>query len=220
MGQGVRTALPMIIADELDADWSTVRVVQADAHRSMYGSQMTVGSRSVRGNAWPNLRQTGATARAMLVAAAAASWGVVEGECRTENGRVYHDASNRSRGYGELAAAAAALPAPSNPRLKDPSEFRLIRHKGPVRLYERDRALPRAYFVPKARWLDDPDKILAILGNPKFRPRKVVLLETPDAGEVPTPPAAATARDGRRRKQDTRHREPNSGRVRESTEDS
>jgi CO/xanthine dehydrogenase Mo-binding subunit len=126
MGQGVRTALPMVIADEMDADWDMVRVMQADAHPSRYGSQMTVGSRSVRGNAWPTLRQTGAAARAMLVTAAATRWGVAAGECRTERGRVHHDASGRALGYGELTEAAAALPVPSNPALKDPSQFRLI----------------------------------------------------------------------------------------------
>ena len=126
MGQGVRTALPMIVADELDADWSTVRTVQADAHPDKYGGQMTVGSRSVRGGAWTALRKAGASAREMLVAAAAAGWGVSAAECRTRNGRVIHDASGRSAGYGELAEAAAAQPVPAEPRLKDPSEFTLI----------------------------------------------------------------------------------------------
>ncbi len=126
MGQGVRTALPMIIADELDADWNTVRVVPADAHPAKYGSQMTVGSRSVRGGAWPTLRRAGASAREMLVAAAAARWGVAAAQCRTERGRVFHDPSGRELSYGDLTQAAAALPIPEEPRLKDPSEFRLI----------------------------------------------------------------------------------------------
>ncbi len=126
MGQGVRTALPMIVADELDADWSRVVSVQADAHPEKYGRQMTVGSSSVRRGAWMPLRQAGAAAREMLVAAAAARWGVDAAACRTDSGRVIHDSSGRALDYGELAEAAAALPVPQEPRLKDPSEFKLI----------------------------------------------------------------------------------------------
>ncbi len=145
MGQGVRTALPMIIADELDADWSTVRVVPADAHPTKYGSQMTVGSRSVRGGAWPALRTAGATAREMLVAAAAARWGVPPAHCRTENGHVRHDGSRRVLSYGQLATAAAGLPVPGQPRLKDPSEFRLIGRPMP-QIDTRDKITGRAVF--------------------------------------------------------------------------
>jgi len=126
MGQGVRTALPMIVADELDADWERVTSLQADAHPEKFGRQMTVGSSSVRRGAWMPLRQAGAAAREMLVAAAAAEWGVAASECRTENGRVIHASSSRTAGYGELAAAAATLPVPEEPRLKDPSRFKLI----------------------------------------------------------------------------------------------
>jgi len=132
MGQGVRTALPMIVADELDAEWSRVRVVQADAHPSKYGNMRTVGSSSVRGGAWMPLRQAGAAAREMLVAAAATRWGVNAADCRTENGRVMHAASRRSLSYGELAEAAAALPVPARPKLKDPSAFKLIGTRVPL----------------------------------------------------------------------------------------
>src|SRR5918992_1347143 len=132
MGQGVRTALPMIVADELDADWSRVRVEQADAHPSKYGRMMTVGSTSVRNGAWMPLRRAGASAREMLVAAAAARWGVAADECVTANGRVTHRGSGRSAGYGELADAAAALPVPAEPRLKDPSRFTLIGTRVPL----------------------------------------------------------------------------------------
>src|SRR5688500_13865275 len=132
MGQGVRTALPMIVADELDADWSRVRVVQADAHPNKYGRMMTVGSTSVRNGAWMPLRRAGASAREMLVAAAAARWGVSADECTTANGRVTHRGSPRSAGYGDLADAAAALPVPSEPRLKDPSRFTLIGTRVPL----------------------------------------------------------------------------------------
>lgn len=126
MGQGVRTALPMIVAEELDADWNQVRVEQADAHPNAYGRMMTVGSSSVRNGAWTPLRLAGAAAREMLIAAAAARWGVNASECRTEAGRVTHHGSRRSLRYGELADAASALAVPAGPTLKDPSEFRLI----------------------------------------------------------------------------------------------
>jgi len=126
MGQGVRTTLPMIVADELDADWSRVRVLQADAHPNRYGRMMTVGSSSVRNGAWTPLRTAGAAAREMLVRAAATRWNVSPDACRTENGRVLHDGSNRSLAYGDLVEAAATLSVPERPRLKDPAAFRLI----------------------------------------------------------------------------------------------
>src|SRR5258705_2927235 len=132
MGQGVRTSLPMVVADELDADWSRVRVVQADAHQSKYGRMMTVGSTSVRGGAWMPLRQAGAAAREMLVSAAAARWGVGATECRTEKGRVTHAASGRSAGYGELADDASRVAVPVRPTLKDPSQFKLIGTRVPL----------------------------------------------------------------------------------------
>ena len=126
MGQSVFTTLPTIVADELDCDWNRVKVVQADAHPDKYGSQRTVGSRSVRRGAWMGLRKAGASARAMLVAAAAAQWSVEPTTCRTDNGRVRHDDSGESLSYGELADAASKLPVPENPTLKEPSEFRFI----------------------------------------------------------------------------------------------
>ncbi len=126
MGQGVRTALPMIVADELDADLDSVRIVQANAHPEKYGSQMTVGSRSIRGNGFVSLRRAGAAAREMLVAAAATRWGVAASTCRTGAGRILHEETGRSLDYTAVAEAAAELPVPESPRLKDPSEFRYI----------------------------------------------------------------------------------------------
>jgi CO/xanthine dehydrogenase Mo-binding subunit len=145
MGQGVRTSLPMIVAEELDADWSRVRVEQADAHPDRYGRMMTVGSSSVRGGAWTPLRTAGAAAREMLVAAAATRWGVTAASCRTENGRVIHDASRRTLGYGDLADAAAALPVPVRPRLKDPATFRLIGTRVPL-VDTKEKVTGRAVF--------------------------------------------------------------------------
>ena len=126
MGQGVRTSLPMIVADELDADWSRVGVIQADAHPNKYGRQITVGSGSVRGGAWNLLRKAGATGREMLREAAATRWGVAVEECRTENGYVTHEGSGRKLSYGEVTEAAAELTVPENPGLKDKAEFSLI----------------------------------------------------------------------------------------------
>ncbi|MGE0553280.1 MAG: molybdopterin cofactor-binding domain-containing protein [Gemmatimonadales bacterium] len=133
MGQGVTTALPMVVADELEADWASVTVVRAEAHPSKYGRQMTVGSTSVRRGGWSPLRQAGAAAREMLVAAAAARFGVPASACEARQGRVHHRASGRSASFGELAAAASALPVPGTPTLKRPEQFRLIGTRVPQR---------------------------------------------------------------------------------------
>ncbi len=124
MGQGIRTALPMIVAEELDADWSRVRVRQALAEEK-YGNQRTTGSASVR-RGWGPLRTAGAAARAMLVTAAAQSWGVPEAECRTENSQVIHRPTGRTARYGSLATAASQLPVPQNPPLKNHEDYRII----------------------------------------------------------------------------------------------
>jgi len=127
IGQGVKTALPMIVAEELEVDWENVRVTQADTDREAYGPQWAGGSWAVRYN-FDRLRQAGAMARALLVAAAASRWGVDRGECAAEQGAVRHAASGRRLGYGELAEAAARLPTPDPETLtlKDPSEYRLL----------------------------------------------------------------------------------------------
>jgi isoquinoline 1-oxidoreductase subunit beta len=124
MGQGVRTALPQIVADELEADWAAVHVEQALAE-AKYGRMGTGGSNSVRQSYLP-LRKAGAAAREMLVAAAATRWGVEASACQAELGVVQHSASGRRLGYGELVADAARLSVPAEPKLKDPSHFRYI----------------------------------------------------------------------------------------------
>jgi isoquinoline 1-oxidoreductase beta subunit len=117
IGQGVKTSFAMIVAEELDADWSRVRVEQARIDPAVYGRQSAGGSRSIPAS-WDQLRRAGAAARTMLVAAAAKEWGVSESECRTEKSRVLHAGSERELGYGELANRAAALPLPDESRLK------------------------------------------------------------------------------------------------------
>ncbi|HEX5004844.1 MAG TPA: xanthine dehydrogenase family protein molybdopterin-binding subunit [Gemmatimonadales bacterium] len=129
MGQGVLTSLPQMIMEELDGDWTTVRIEPAPAGPQFinpaFGLQGTGGSTSVRLSMRP-LREAGAKARAMLVAAAAQQWGIEPGACSTENGFVKETGKRRKLGYGELATAAAALPVPESVTLKDPKDFKLI----------------------------------------------------------------------------------------------
>ena len=127
MGTGVRTSLPMVVADEMEADWSRVQVKQAPGDEKKYGNQDTDGSRSVRHFVQP-MRQCGAAMRTMLEQAAAKRWGVDPSEVKADNHVVVHLTSGYKAGFGELAAAAAALPTPpvSALKLKDPSQFRYI----------------------------------------------------------------------------------------------
>lgn len=132
IGQGIKTALPMIIAEELDADWKDVRVVQGDVSQAKYGSQSAGGSTAIPGN-YNTMRQLGAAARAQLVSAAAQTWNVPEAELTTSASKVWHKASNRSVGYGALAAKAATIPAPAlaSVALKDPKNFTIVGTKKP-----------------------------------------------------------------------------------------
>ena len=127
MGQGIRTSVAMIVADELDADWSKVKVEQAVGDEKTYGSQNTDGSRSIR-DFYTALREAGATGRALLEAAAAQQLGVAISEVEARQHEVVHPASGRKLGYGELVATARELPMPARTaiRLKSPEQFRFI----------------------------------------------------------------------------------------------
>ncbi|WP_126456841.1 xanthine dehydrogenase family protein molybdopterin-binding subunit [Sulfuriflexus mobilis] len=142
MGQGTLTGIAMLIADELDADWSRVRAEHAPADKAytnpILGRQHTGGSTAIRGF-WTIARKAGATGRELLLQAAAATWAVDVSECQARNGEVLHEASGRRLHYGELARAAAELPLPDAVLLKEPDEFVLI-----------GQPLPR---------LDTPDKV-------------------------------------------------------------
>jgi isoquinoline 1-oxidoreductase beta subunit len=143
MGQGTYTSISMILAEELDADWSRVTVEHAPADEKHYTNpdlsiQATGNSNSIRAF-WTPLRQAGAATRACLVEAAARSWGTSSGECRADNGKVIHDPTKRTLDYGALAGRAALITPPKDPPLKDPGTFRLI-----------GRSLKR---------LDTPDKV-------------------------------------------------------------
>ena len=129
MGQGVMTAIPMLLAEELDADWSKVRAEFAPAHPSytnpIIGRQHTGGSTSVRGF-WQPLREAGAATRELLIQTAAQRWGVKAVECSTEPSVVIHKSSGRRLRYGELVEAAATSKVPETAFLKDPKQFRLL----------------------------------------------------------------------------------------------
>ncbi len=160
MGQGVMTSMPMLVAEELDVDWTKIRTEWTPAdpkfgNPNFGGAQLTAGSNSVRGM-WKLLREAGGTARAMLVTAGAETWGVAANTCSTEKGEVVHKASGRRLRYGSLVDKAAALPVPKTVPLKDPKDFRLL-----------GQALPR---------LDIPEKVdgKAVFGIDVKRPNMLI----------------------------------------------
>src|SRR5262252_2474178 len=116
MGQGVRTALPMILAEELEADWKEVEIEQAGAS-TLFGDQTTGGSASVH-TTWDPMRKAGAQAREMLIAAAAKEWNVSRESCKADNGAVLHSSAARKLTYASLASKAGKFPVPDNPPLK------------------------------------------------------------------------------------------------------
>ncbi len=125
VGQGIKTAFPIIVAEDLDVAWTQVKVVQAPLDTKKFERQVAGGSGSIL-HSWQRLRKAGATARQMLVDAAAARWQVPASELTTDKGTVLHARTGRKLGYGELATEAAKLPVPTDVKLKDRKEFKLI----------------------------------------------------------------------------------------------
>ena len=180
MGQGTYTGMAVLVTEELEADWTRVRVVQADADAKRYGQMSTGGSRSVR-QFFDPLRRTGAAAREMLIAAAARRWGVDRAACRAENGRVLHPASGRSLGYGALAVAAAREEVPKDPPLKDPKDWKLIGRKVP-RLDTPDKIRGRARFGLDVRF---PGLRFAAVARPPVVGGRVARYDAAKAAAIP-----------------------------------
>ena len=131
MGQGSQTGLAMILAEELEADWSQVRLGPMPENPAAWSRRMSTGGSTAIHTSWDLLRKAGATAREMLVSAAADTWRVDRSTCRADSGTVLHPATGRRLAYGKLAARAARLPVPDNVPLKEPKDFRLIGSRVP-----------------------------------------------------------------------------------------
>jgi len=183
MGQGVRTSMPMIVADELEANWARVKVIQATGDEKKYGNQDTDGSRSTRHFFMP-MRTCGATARMMLESAAAEQWKVPVSEVQAKNHEVVHAKSGRKLGYGQLAAAAGKQPVPSRDqvKLKDPSQFRYI-GKSNIKLVDgRDIVTGKAIYGQDVRL---PGMLYAVVARPDVYLGKVVSVDSSAAMKVP-----------------------------------
>jgi CO/xanthine dehydrogenase Mo-binding subunit len=124
-GQGVRTSMPMVIAEELDVDWKNVIIEQAPFNTDLYTRQMSGGSQALR-QGWPGLRKAGATARQMLRQAASQAWEIPLDQITTESGFIYHKSSGKKAGYGEMASSASKIPVPKDVALKEPKDFSIV----------------------------------------------------------------------------------------------
>jgi isoquinoline 1-oxidoreductase beta subunit len=186
MGQGAYTGLATVVAEELDADWAQIRVESAPADANKYanlafGTLQGTGGSSAMANSWMQLRNAGATARAMLVAAAAAEWNVPRASLSVERGVVRHTPSNRQATFGELAVSASSQPVPDKVALKDPKDFKLIGQK-----------LPRVDIPPKtngtAQFTIDvtfPNMLVAVLQRPPLFGATVKSFDATAAKAVP-----------------------------------
>jgi isoquinoline 1-oxidoreductase beta subunit len=183
MGQGVRTSLPRVVADELEADWQHVRVVQAPGDEARFGNQDTDGSRSMR-HWFDPMRRCGASARQMLETAAAARWKVPVGEVQAFNHHVVHKRSGRKLGYGALAAAAAALPVPERTslKLKDPAQYRYIGKQSTYAIDGADIVTGKAMFGIDTRL---PGMLYAVIARPPVLGGKLKKFDATDALKVP-----------------------------------
>ena len=196
MGQGVRTGMPLIVADELEADWSRVKVAQAPGDEAKYGNQDTDGSRSTRHFIEP-MRQAGAAARMMLEAAAAKQWGVPVSDVEAKNHEVVQKSTGKTLGYGELAAAASAMkpPATAEIKLKDPSQFRYVGKEGTNIVDGFDITTGRAIYGQDVRL---PGQKYAVIARPPVVGGKVASYDAAAAKatpgviaivEIPAPPS-------------------------------
>jgi len=182
MGTGVRTSLPLIVAEEMEADWSRVKVAQAHGDEVKYGNQDTDGSRSTRHYLMP-MREIGASARAMLEAAAAKRLGVPVTEVKAVNHEVVHSPSGRRLGFGELAADAAREPVPGigSLKLKDPKDFRYL-GKGQVSIVDlRDITVGTAQYGSDTRL---PGMKYAVIARPPVTGGKLVSFDSTEAMKV------------------------------------
>ncbi|HYU47201.1 MAG TPA: molybdopterin cofactor-binding domain-containing protein, partial [Terriglobales bacterium] len=182
MGCGSRTALPLVVAEELDADWSKVKIDQAIGDPK-YGDQDTDGSHSVR-SSFDQMRQVGAAGRAMLISAAAAQWNVSPKDCTTDPHFVVHRASGRKLGYGELAAAAAKLPVPKKEdlKLKPKSEWRYIGKESNALFDLPDIVTGKAVFGMDATM---PGMVYASIEHPPVLGQKIKSYDDKAALKVP-----------------------------------
>ncbi len=184
MGQGIMTGLSMLAAEELECDWKNVRTEFAPADKVYFnpivGFQGTGASSSTRGS-WEPMRKAGATAREMLVGAAAEKWGVDKLECRAENGAVIHAATNRRLTYGSLAESAAKLPVPKDVPLKDPKQYQII-GKPRKRLDTPDKVNGKAGFGIDARV---PGMLYATVARSPVFGGKVATFDAAKAKAIP-----------------------------------
>ena len=182
MGTGVRTSLPLVVAEEMEADWSRVRVQQADGDEVKYGNQDTDGSRSTRHYLMP-MRQIGASARSMLESAAAKRWGVPASEVKAVNHEVVHQASGRKIAFGDLAADAAKEPVPSleGLKLKDPKNFRYL-GKGDIGIVDlRDITTGTAQYGADVRL---PGMKYAVIARPPVTGGRLVSFDGSEAMKI------------------------------------
>ena len=182
MGTGVRTSLPLVVAEEMEADWSRVRVQQADGDEVKYGNQDTDGSRSTRHYLMP-MRQIGASARSMLESAAAKRWGVPATEVKAVNHEVVHQASGRKIAFGDLAADAAKEPVPSleGLKLKDPKNFRYL-GKGDIGIVDlRDITTGTAQYGADVRL---PGMKYAVIARPPVTGGRLVSFDGSEAMKI------------------------------------
>ena len=194
MGQGVRTGMPLIVADEMEADWSRVKVAQATGDEVKYGNQDTDGSRSTRHFIEP-MRQVGAAARMMLEAAAAKRWGVDVSDVEAKNHEVIQKSTGKKLGYGELAADASTMgvptgvsqekmgsPTPGSLSLKDPSQFRYIGKEGTNIVDGFNITTGRAIYGQDVRL---PGQKYAVIARPPVMGGKVASYDATEAKKVP-----------------------------------